>query len=75
MTASPTDANGTKKPRKRKLKNHFTEEQIIALREKIMGSLAWHQRGWYEQRHHRKPYDPEVPPDWRNLVFCTRGIA
>ncbi|ENB2551066.1 terminase family protein, partial [Salmonella enterica subsp. enterica] len=38
---------------KRKLKNHFTEEQIIALREKIMGSLAWHQRGWYEQRHHR----------------------
>ncbi|EBI6079926.1 hypothetical protein DXH84_00720 [Salmonella enterica] len=49
----PTDANGTKKPRKRKLKNHFTEEQIIALREKIMGSLAWHQRGWYEQRHHR----------------------
>ncbi|HAF2461212.1 TPA: helix-turn-helix domain-containing protein [Salmonella enterica] len=49
----PTDVNGTKKPRKRKLKNHFTEEQITALREKILGSLAWHQRGWYEQRHHR----------------------
>ncbi|EGB1548483.1 helix-turn-helix domain-containing protein [Salmonella enterica] len=44
----PTDVNGTKKPRKRKLKNHFTEEQIIALREKIMGSLAGHQRTWYD---------------------------
>ncbi|HGD7268868.1 TPA: terminase family protein [Enterobacter kobei] len=42
-----------KKPRKRKLKNHFTEEQIVALREKILDSLSWHQRGWYEQRHHR----------------------
>lgn len=44
----PVDANGTKKPRKRKLKNHFTEEQIIALREKVMGSLAVHQRDWYD---------------------------
>ncbi|MBG0634854.1 helix-turn-helix domain-containing protein [Enterobacter ludwigii] len=42
-----------KKLRKRKLKNHFTEEQIVALREKILDSLSWHQRGWYEQRHHR----------------------
>ncbi|VYU78728.1 Terminase-like family protein [Pantoea agglomerans] len=42
-----------KKPRKRKQKNHFTEEQIVALREKILDSLSWHQRGWYEQRHHR----------------------
>lgn len=42
-----------KKPRKRKLKNHFTEEQIVALREKILDSLSWHQRRWYEQRHHR----------------------
>ncbi|MEG0622031.1 MAG: terminase family protein [Hafnia sp.] len=42
-----------KKPRKRKLKNHFTEEQIVALREKILDSLSWHQRSWYEQRHHR----------------------
>lgn len=42
-----------KKQRKRKLKNHFTEEQIVALREKILDSLSWHQRGWYEQRHHR----------------------
>lgn len=42
-----------KKPRKRKLKNHFTEEQVVALREKILDSLSWHQRGWYEQRHHR----------------------
>lgn len=46
------DAAG-KKPRKRKLKNHFSEAQIAALREKILDSLAWHQRGWYEQRHHR----------------------
>ncbi|EBP8105235.1 helix-turn-helix domain-containing protein [Salmonella enterica] len=44
----PGDANGTKKPRKRKLKNHFTEEQITALREKVMGSLAVHQRDWYD---------------------------
>lgn len=42
-----------KKPRKRKLKNHFTEEQIVALREKILDSLSWHQHSWYEQRHHR----------------------
>lgn len=42
-----------KKPRKRKLKNHFTEEQIVALRGKILDSLSWHQRSWYEQRHHR----------------------
>jgi len=49
----PTEAAGGKKPRKRKPKNHFTEEQIAALREKIMDSLAWHQRSWFEQRHHR----------------------
>ncbi|HEJ0332289.1 TPA: terminase family protein [Klebsiella aerogenes] len=49
----PSSSVPGKKPRKRKLKNHFTEEQITALREKIMDSLAWHQRGWYEQRHHR----------------------
>ncbi|WP_225374653.1 terminase gpP N-terminus-related DNA-binding protein, partial [Escherichia coli] len=42
-----------KKPRKRRLKNHFTEEQIVALREKILPTLAWHQREWYENRHHR----------------------
>ncbi|WP_171857867.1 terminase large subunit domain-containing protein [Enterobacter kobei] len=49
----PAEAGAGKKPRKRKLKNHFTEEQIVALREKILDSLSWHQRGWYEQRHHR----------------------
>ncbi|MCE2012443.1 terminase large subunit domain-containing protein [Enterobacter ludwigii] len=49
----PAGAGTGKKPRKRKLKNHFTEEQIVALREKILDSLSWHQRGWYEQRHHR----------------------
>lgn len=47
------ETGAVKKPRKRKLKNHFTEEQIVALREKILDSLSWHQRGWYEQRHHR----------------------
>lgn len=49
----PAEAAGGKKTRKRKLKNHFTDEQITALREKILDSLSWHQRGWYEQRHHR----------------------
>ncbi|RQM37236.1 terminase large subunit domain-containing protein [Erwinia psidii] len=49
----PAGADAGKKPRKRKLKNHFTEEQTVALREKILDSLSWHQRGWYEQRHHR----------------------
>ncbi|MEG1467441.1 MAG: terminase family protein [Hafnia sp.] len=49
----PAGTDLGKKPRKRKLKNHFTEEQIVALREKILDSLSWHQRCWYEQRHHR----------------------
>ncbi|HEC9332479.1 TPA: terminase family protein [Salmonella enterica subsp. enterica serovar Orientalis] len=42
------EAAGGKKTRKRKLKNHFTDEQITALREKVMGSLAAHQRDWYD---------------------------
>ncbi|WP_456309399.1 terminase large subunit domain-containing protein [Serratia proteamaculans] len=42
-----------KNPRKRKLKNHFTEEQIIALREKITASLAPHQSEWQDQQDHR----------------------
>ncbi|AXF77465.1 terminase family protein [Erwinia tracheiphila] len=42
-----------KKPRQRKLKNHFTEEQIVALREKITASLAQHQRKWQEQQDQR----------------------
>ncbi|MEX3000480.1 terminase family protein [Enterobacter cloacae] len=49
----PAETGAGKKPRKRKQKNHFTEEQIVALREKILDSLSWHQYGWYEQRHHR----------------------
>lgn len=49
----PTGAGTGQKTRKRKLKNHFTDEQRVALREKILDSLSWHQRGWYEQRHHR----------------------
>ncbi|AIU74098.1 oxidoreductase [Hafnia alvei FB1] len=40
----------SKKTRTRKKKNHFSEAQITALREKIQASLAWHQRGWFEQR-------------------------
>ncbi|EHI8550378.1 TPA: terminase family protein [Salmonella enterica subsp. enterica serovar Virchow] len=42
------EAADGKKTRKRKLKNHFTDEQITALREKVMGSLAAHQRDWYD---------------------------
>lgn len=42
-----------KKARASKKKNHFTEAQIAALREKIQGSLAWHQQGWFEQRQQR----------------------
>ncbi|ELO2477924.1 terminase family protein, partial [Escherichia coli] len=37
-----------KSPRKRKLKNHFSESQVAALREHITGQLAEHQRRWYE---------------------------
>lgn len=47
-----SEAGGTK-PRKRRLKNHFSEAQITALREKILASLAWHQQGWYAQRRQR----------------------
>lgn len=42
-----------KKARAGKKKNHFTEAQIAALREKIQDSLAWHQQGWFEQRQQR----------------------
>lgn len=42
-----------KKLRKRKLKNHFTEEQTVALREKITASLAKHQREWLSQQGNR----------------------
>ncbi|EKT4874493.1 terminase family protein [Escherichia coli] len=42
-----------KKARASKKKNHFTEAQIAALREKIQDSLAWHQQGWFEQRQQR----------------------
>lgn len=37
-----------KKGRAKKLKNHFTPEQIAALREKIISRLEWHQRGWFD---------------------------
>ncbi|HDD8417002.1 TPA: helix-turn-helix domain-containing protein, partial [Escherichia coli] len=37
-----------KSPRKRKLKNHFSESQVAALREHITAQLAEHQRRWYE---------------------------
>ncbi|HCT4277561.1 terminase large subunit domain-containing protein [Citrobacter braakii] len=42
-----------RKARAGKKKNHFTEAQIAALREKIQDSLAWHQQGWFEQRQQR----------------------
>lgn len=49
----PAEAAGGKKPRQRKARNHFSEAQIAALREKILGSLAWHQTGWYAERARR----------------------
>ncbi|MFP2167454.1 terminase large subunit domain-containing protein [Enterobacter ludwigii] len=42
-----------KKTRTGKKKNHFTDAQIAALREKIQDSLAWHQEGWFAQRGQR----------------------
>jgi len=42
-----------KKTRTGKKKNHFSEAQIAALREKIQDSLAWHQQGWFAQRGQR----------------------
>lgn len=48
-TAVSTGAKG----KTRKKKNHFSETQIAALREKILSMLAWHQREWYEQRNQR----------------------
>ena len=52
-TGQASIAAGVKKTSRRKKKNHFSEEQIEALRSKILDSLAWHQRGWYEQRDQR----------------------
>ncbi|QYM96166.1 oxidoreductase [Dickeya ananatis] len=49
----PANTAGGKKLRKRKVKNHFTEEQIAALRTKILDSLAWHQNGWHAQQDQR----------------------
>ncbi|MBG6247334.1 MULTISPECIES: terminase large subunit domain-containing protein [Symbiopectobacterium] len=49
----PAEVAGGKKPRQRKAKNHFSQAQIAALREKILGSLAWHQVGWYAERARR----------------------
>lgn len=47
-----TQATQPKKKVKKK-QNFFSEEQIGALREKILDSLHWHQRGWYDNHHHR----------------------
>ncbi|HEL6464729.1 TPA: terminase family protein, partial [Klebsiella pneumoniae] len=52
-TGQASTITGVKKTSRRKKKNHFSEEQIEALRLKILDSLAWHQRGWYEQRDQR----------------------
>ncbi|WP_199637208.1 terminase family protein [Serratia sp. PAMC26656] len=50
--------NGTPatQPKKkvRKKQNFFSEAQIAQLRENILGSLHWHQRGWYDNHHHRQ---------------------
>ncbi|HGM6833125.1 TPA: terminase family protein [Serratia marcescens] len=49
--------NGTPatQPKKkvRKKQNFFSESQIAQLRQIILGSLHWHQRGWYDNNHHR----------------------
>ncbi|MGP0926927.1 terminase large subunit domain-containing protein [Serratia sp. CY83385] len=49
--------NGTPatQPKKkvRKKQNFFSESQIAQLRQSILGSLHWHQRGWYDNNHHR----------------------
>ncbi|HAY0634718.1 TPA: helix-turn-helix domain-containing protein [Serratia marcescens] len=49
--------NGTPatQPKKkvRKKQNFFSESQIAQLRQNILGSLHWHQRGWYDNNHHR----------------------
>ncbi|MCU6592460.1 terminase large subunit domain-containing protein [Klebsiella pneumoniae subsp. ozaenae] len=49
--------NGTPatQPKKkiRKKQNFFSEAQISALRANIIDSLHWHQKGWYENHHHR----------------------
>lgn len=52
-TGQSTTLSGVNKTSRRKKKNHFTDEQTEALRTKIIDSLAWHQRGWYEQRDQR----------------------
>ncbi|MGP2846352.1 terminase large subunit domain-containing protein [Serratia marcescens] len=49
--------NGTPatQPKKkvRKKQNFFSESQIAQLRQNILGSLHWHQRGWYDNNHYR----------------------
>ncbi|HEJ1074316.1 oxidoreductase [Serratia nevei] len=49
--------NGTPatQPKKkvRKKQNFFSESQIAQLRQNILESLHWHQRGWYDNNHHR----------------------
>ncbi|HCB1323515.1 TPA: terminase family protein, partial [Klebsiella pneumoniae] len=60
--------NGTAatQPKKkiRKKQNYFSESQIAALRENILGSLHWHQRGWYDNHH------------WRNrMILKSRQVG
>lgn len=60
--------NGTTatQPKKkiRKKQNYFSESQIAALRENILGSLHWHQRGWYDNHH------------WRNrMILKSRQVG
>lgn len=53
LTEGQTAEPFSKKTRARKKKNHFSDAQIAALREKIQDSLAWHQQGWFAQRGQR----------------------
>lgn len=49
--------NGTlaTQPKKkvRKKQNFFSDSQIAQLRQNILGSLHWHQQGWYDNHHYR----------------------
>ncbi|CAI2488321.1 terminase large subunit domain-containing protein [Serratia ficaria] len=49
------DGTAATQPKKkvRKKQNYFSEAQIAQLRENIMGSLRWHQLGWFDNHHHR----------------------
>ena len=59
--------------RRRSAKAKLFQRRRSALRVNIIDSLHWHQKGWYENHHHRKLHDPEKPAGWGDVVFCPRG--